>query len=205
MGHHYLNQLFSPNSVAIFGASERENSVGALVLKNILSAEPDARNVSDNWKNMTKVMRPKFDAIAAREVGITKSAVDDLLLTNFVGKTVGVYREGTERLPIVVRMPEQQRNVIDSIEDMQIYSPVLSQYVPLSKVISDFTMEFEDPIINRRDRKRTLTVMADHDILSDNSLARSCGIFRPLARGPCGNWRSGPWCGKDAAPRFVDL
>ncbi len=39
MGHHYLNQLFSPNSVAIFGASERENSVGALVLKNILSAK----------------------------------------------------------------------------------------------------------------------------------------------------------------------
>lgn len=39
MGHHYLNQLFEPNSVAVFGASERENSVGALVLKNILSAE----------------------------------------------------------------------------------------------------------------------------------------------------------------------
>ena len=147
--------------------------------KNILSAEPDARNVSDNWKNMTKVMRPKFDAIAAREVGITKSAVDDLLLTNFVGKTVGVYREGTERLPIVVRMPEQQRNVIDSIEDMQIYSPVLSQYVPLSKVISDFTMEFEDPIINRRDRKRTLTVMADHDILSEKTAAQLFAKVKP--------------------------
>lgn len=147
--------------------------------KQILLAQPDAKNISDNWKNMTKVMRPKFDAIAAREVGITKSAVDDLLLTNFIGKTVGVYREGTERLPIVVRMPEQQRNVIDSIEDMQIYSPVLAQYVPLSKVISEFSMEFEDPIINRRDRKRTLTVMADHDILSDKTAAQLFAKVKP--------------------------
>ena len=147
--------------------------------KEILRAEPDAMNITDNWKNQTKVMRPVFDAVAAREVGISKSAVDDLLLTNFVGKTVGVYRDGTERLPIVVRMPEQQREVIDSIDDLQIYSPVLNQYLPLSKVVSEFKMEFEDPIINRRDRKRTLTVMADHDVLSDKTAAQLFAKVKP--------------------------
>ncbi len=145
----------------------------------ILNAEPDARNVSDNWKNMTKVMRPKFDANAAREVGISKSAVDDLLLTNFVGKAVGVYRDGTERLPIMVRMPEQQRMEIGSIDDMQIFSPVLNQYLPLSKVVSSFAIELEDPLINRRDRKRTLTVMADHEILSDKTAAQLFAKVKP--------------------------
>nr|CAA6800013.1 MAG: Acetyl-CoA synthetase (ADP-forming) alpha and beta chains, putative [uncultured Thiotrichaceae bacterium] len=38
MGHHYLNQLFSPKSVAIFGVSARENAMGSLVLQNILSS-----------------------------------------------------------------------------------------------------------------------------------------------------------------------
>ena len=38
MGHHYLNQLFAPESVAIFGASENPESVGTLVLKNMLEA-----------------------------------------------------------------------------------------------------------------------------------------------------------------------
>ena len=147
--------------------------------KDVLRGEADAMNITDNWKNPTKVMRPVFDAVAAREVGISKSAVDDLLLTNFVGKTVGVYREGTERLPIVVRMPEQQREVVDSIEDLQIYSPVLDQYLPLSKVVSEFKMEFEDPIINRRDRKRTLTVMADHDVLSDKTAAQLFAKIKP--------------------------
>lgn len=147
--------------------------------KSILRDSSGAMNITDNWKNQTKVMRPIFDAVAAREVGITKSAVDDLLLTNFVGKTVGVYRDGTERLPIVVRMPEQQREVIDTIQDLQIYSPVLSQYLPLSKVVSEFKLEFENPIINRRDRKRTLTVMADHDILSDNTAAQLFAVVKP--------------------------
>lgn len=140
--------------------------------QTILDEEPDAYNVTNNWKNMTKVLRPKFDPNAAREVGVTKSAVDDLLLTNFVGKPVGVYRDGTELLPIMVRMPEEQRKVIDSIDDMQIYSPVLQQYLPLSKVVSGFDIEFENPLINRRDRKRTITVMADHDILSDKTAAQ---------------------------------
>ncbi len=39
MGHHYLNQVFSPANVAVFGASERENAVGTLLLQNMLAAE----------------------------------------------------------------------------------------------------------------------------------------------------------------------
>ncbi|MGB3917012.1 bifunctional acetate--CoA ligase family protein/GNAT family N-acetyltransferase [Thiothrix litoralis] len=38
MSHHYLNQLFTPNSVAVFGASEREKAVGTLVFQNLLAA-----------------------------------------------------------------------------------------------------------------------------------------------------------------------
>jgi acetyltransferase len=36
MGKHYLNKLFEPKSVAVFGASDREGAVGNLVFKNIL-------------------------------------------------------------------------------------------------------------------------------------------------------------------------
>ncbi len=38
MGHHYLSQLFAPASMAVFGATERPESVGQLVLNNILQA-----------------------------------------------------------------------------------------------------------------------------------------------------------------------
>ncbi len=38
MGHHYLNQLFASNSIAVFGASEEPNAIGSLVLLNIVAA-----------------------------------------------------------------------------------------------------------------------------------------------------------------------
>lgn len=137
--------------------------------KAILNNEPLAVNVTDDWKNMTKVIRPVFNTEVARTVGITKSDVDNLLLTNYRGRTVGVYRDGTERLPIIVRLPEDEKNTINTLAEMQVYSPILKQYLPLSHVVSEFKLEFEDPIIHRRDRKRTLTVMADNDILGEET------------------------------------
>ncbi|MES9968749.1 MAG: bifunctional acetate--CoA ligase family protein/GNAT family N-acetyltransferase [Candidatus Thiodiazotropha sp.] len=38
MQSHYLTPLFSPKSIAMFGASERKNSVGEVVFKNLISA-----------------------------------------------------------------------------------------------------------------------------------------------------------------------
>lgn len=140
--------------------------------KAILKQDPGTRNISDDWKNMTKVIRPVFNADAARAVGITKQDVDTLLLTNYRGRTIGVYRDGTERLPILVRLPEDERKTINTLEDMQIFSPVLGQYLPIKQVVSEFKIEYEDPVIKRRDRKRTMTVMADNDMLSDETAAQ---------------------------------
>lgn len=38
MGPHYLSKLFNPQSVAVFGASDRPESVGANALQNLLKA-----------------------------------------------------------------------------------------------------------------------------------------------------------------------
>ena len=35
---HYLTTLFEPKSVAVIGASDRENSVGNIIFKNILGS-----------------------------------------------------------------------------------------------------------------------------------------------------------------------
>jgi acetyltransferase len=38
MGKHYLSALFSPKSVAVFGASDRPDSVGQIVFQNMLQS-----------------------------------------------------------------------------------------------------------------------------------------------------------------------
>ena len=38
MGPHYLDRLFSPKAIAVFGASTRENAVGTRLYQNLLDA-----------------------------------------------------------------------------------------------------------------------------------------------------------------------
>ena len=38
MGKHYLSTLFAPKSVAVFGASDRPDSVGQIVFRNMLES-----------------------------------------------------------------------------------------------------------------------------------------------------------------------
>ena len=52
--------------------------------KAILAADSGARNIRDNWRQQTKVIRPIFNEAAARRVGISKADLDNLLLTSFL-------------------------------------------------------------------------------------------------------------------------
>ena len=147
--------------------------------KTILLADAGARNVRDDWRERAKVVRPHFNEAMARRVGISKQDVDDVLLTHVNGKTVGIYRDGTHLLPIVSRPPLSERSSIDSLADLQIYSPKLNRYIPISQVVTSFDLVWEDPQIMRRDRKRTLTLMADHDILSSDTAANLLARVKP--------------------------
>lgn len=139
--------------------------------KAILQADPGVANVMDDWRERAKVLQPQFNQLVARRVGIAKSDVDELLLANFKGKHVGVYRDGTDLLPIVVRAPVNERIDLDNWQELQIYSPVLDRYIPMAQVVNEMPLVWEDSLIKRRDRKRTLTVMADPDLLGDETAA----------------------------------
>ena len=48
MNTHYLTSLFTPESVALFGASDRTDSVGGIVFKNLLSSGFKGRTYAIN-------------------------------------------------------------------------------------------------------------------------------------------------------------
>ena len=135
----------------------------------ILAADSGVRNLRDNWRQRTKVLQPQFNEAAARRLGVTKADIDSVLQRNFSGQTVGVYRDGTELLPIVMRAPLAERQDIDNWQELQVYSSVLQRSIPLGQVVQDIQLQAEDHLIIRRDRKRTLTVMADHDIFGNDT------------------------------------
>ena len=51
---HYLTPLFEPRSVAIIGASERENSMGSVIVRNMLEA---------GFKGKLFAVNPKYDQV----------------------------------------------------------------------------------------------------------------------------------------------
>ncbi|WP_070963060.1 efflux RND transporter permease subunit [Vibrio sonorensis] len=143
----------------------------AAQVEDIMHADPGATNVRHDWRERTKVLQPKFNESQARRYGITKSDVDEFLAMSFSGKAIGVYRDGTTLMPIVARLPEDERVDIRNIEGMKIWSPALAEFIPLQQVTQGYEVLWEDPIIVRKNRKRILTVMADPDILGEETAA----------------------------------
>ncbi|MEN8636360.1 efflux RND transporter permease subunit [Pseudoalteromonas distincta] len=151
--------------------------------EELIGENEGAYNIRDDWRARTKMIRPQFNEQKARRLGISKSDLDNVLLTSLSGKQVGVYRDGTQLLPIIARSPANERLNVESVHDLQIYSPVLGVFIPVTQVVDEFDVQWEDSLIMRRDRKRTITVMADHNVLGDETPAK---LFARI-RGPIEN------------------
>ena len=95
------------------------------------------------------------------ESGASTKMVVDALETAFTGTTAGVYRDGDELLPIIARPPESERGDVDNIKDIQVFSPIARQTLPIQQIVARFETVWEDPIIWRRNRIRTITVHCD--------------------------------------------
>lgn len=140
--------------------------------KQILNEDRGAQGVRDDWRESEMVMRPKLLEQQARRNGVTRMDVAQALQVGFQGRTVGSYREPgkagaglfaqeTRVLPIVARPPLDERNNVNSIHSMQIWSPLAQRMIPLNQVVSSVEMEWEDPVVMRRNRVPTITVHAD--------------------------------------------
>jgi multidrug efflux pump subunit AcrB len=127
----------------------------------IYRADGDAKAIRTDWQNKVKVIEPVIADEAADANGIERPDIATALLEGFQGKTVGIFRDDDLLLPIIMRAPDEFRKSVDSMRSLQIYSPVANAMIPLRQVVTEFENIFEDEIIIRRDRRRTITVFAD--------------------------------------------
>jgi multidrug efflux pump subunit AcrB len=127
----------------------------------ILMDDGDAKAIRTDWRQRTMIMRPVMAEEEANRAGIGRPDVARTIKAGFEGLPLGVYREGDELLPIVLRAEKAERDNVASIQNLQVWSPVARQAIPLRQVVSDFRTVFEDGIIQRLNRKTTITVHAD--------------------------------------------
>jgi len=139
----------------------------------IYHADPDAFNIRTDWGEPVKVMRPIIAKEQANLNGITRTDVARTLLEGFEGVTVGVFRDGIDLIPITIRAPEPERLDLASIQSLQIWSPVAGRSIPLTQVVTGFETVWEDQMMTRTNRRRSITVLCDPENgLASNILAR---------------------------------
>ncbi|EOV6247302.1 multidrug efflux RND transporter permease subunit VmeV [Vibrio parahaemolyticus] len=151
----------------------------AVQVEDILHTDPGARNIRHDWRERTKELVPVFNESKARRLGISKEDLSSTLQMAFGGSTFGVLRDGTHTLPIMMRLPEAERVDFESLQNVKIWSPSLQTYIPVDQIIDGVELDWSEPLIQRRDRKRTLTVLADHDVLSDDTAASLFARVQP--------------------------
>jgi multidrug efflux pump subunit AcrB len=147
--------------------------------KNIMREDPGATGIRDDWRERSKMLRPQLNEANARRLGITKRDLDNALLMSFSGYNVGLYRDGTNLMPILVRLPDDERLNIDSIHDVQLFSSIYERYVQIDEVVDEFKTEWEDALIQRRDRKRTISVLTDPDVFGTETANDLFNRLRP--------------------------
>lgn len=148
-------------------------------LDAIFLAEGSTFPVRNDWQERSKVIRPVYSALRGQELGIDKRDIDQALRMNFSGDAVGVFRDGSRLMPVMLYQADEERQSVDHIENIQLWSAALQHFVPLSNVISDFRLEWENPLIMRRDRTRVLTVQTDPDPASGLTPAQVVARVQP--------------------------
>ena len=130
--------------------------------KHIFNDTGLATSLSTDWEQRVKTLKVILADEQANLNGITKPDVARALKLAFeMGQPVGIFRDKDEILPIMIRAQKEERINVDSINNLQIWSPKAGRMIPIRQVVAGFETVYEDDIIWRRNRMRTITVKCD--------------------------------------------
>ncbi|UXZ54383.1 efflux RND transporter permease subunit [Halomonas sp. 7T] len=140
-------------------------------------------SVRTNWRNRVQAVVPIFAEDTARRLGVTRENLAATLALSTSGSQVGIYRDGSDLIPIVARAIPEQRNDIDNLGSLNVWSAEQGRYITADQVMRDVTTLVADPLIMRRDRERMLAVYGEPDPLSGVTAASVLAQVRPQVEG----------------------
>lgn len=131
----------------------------------VLNAAPNSLNVRTDWENLITKISVKVDQHRAKRAGLTSSEIAQALESYFSGGVITNFRDQDEIIPIVLRAGENERNSLDRLRTLNIYSEKSGRAVPLFQV-ADFEPINQFSIIHHEDMFRTISIEARNTKLS---------------------------------------
>jgi multidrug efflux pump len=124
----------------------------------IMRANPNLANVQLGWEEPSKVVKVQIDQEKARLLGVSSVDIANMLNGAMSELYITEFREGNERIDLVVRGAEVERKKLSRLPNLMI-NTATGTSVPLSQ-LATITSEFEEGVIWRRNRVPSLTVRA---------------------------------------------
>ncbi len=128
-------------------------------IAGIMRANHHLVNVQLSWEEPSKVVHLKIDQAKARLLGVSSVDISNLLNGAMQELYITEFREGNERIDLVVRGSQADRTQLSRLPDLMINLPS-GATVPLSQ-LATITSDFEEGVIWRRNREPSVTVRAN--------------------------------------------
>ncbi|RTL26112.1 MAG: efflux RND transporter permease subunit [Burkholderiales bacterium] len=144
-------RVIGPNTHEVRRIAER--------VRTEMAKSPLIRDPQLDWGEQVRVQRVKVDQEQVAHLGLSSTDVAQLIQTTLQGAPVTQMRRGEELVDVVVRAGQDERQHLERLQDIQLVGPQ-GQSVALSQV-AHIEADFDEPVIQRRNRETTLTVRAD--------------------------------------------
>ncbi len=87
---------------------------------SVMRANPHLVNVHLDWNERSKAIRLKLDTAKAISLGVTQSALSQLLQSTLSGTPIGEFREQDQTIPILLRGAEGERDMISRLAGLNV-------------------------------------------------------------------------------------
>jgi multidrug efflux pump subunit AcrB len=133
----------------------------ANVAMGVLESDAGTKGVRQEWGDKVKVIQPLLAESQARRMGISRPMLAEAIRTGTSGTQTSVFREKDELIPIVARAPDRERQRVEDVQDLSIYSPTLDRRVPIDQVLLDLETGSEDAKLARWHRRTMIKIHCD--------------------------------------------
>ncbi len=128
-------------------------------LADVIGSNPNTQLINYDWNEPSKAVRVEVDQDKARMLGITSKALHEVLNATMTGTAITQVRDGIYLIDVVARAGAEERTSLQTLRNLQV-ALENGRTVPLEEVAS-LSYGLEQPLIWRRDRFPTITVLAD--------------------------------------------
>jgi multidrug efflux pump subunit AcrB len=150
-----------PVSFRVMGPDPRILRGIADTVQAVMRANPNTRDVNQDWGERAPVMHLILDQTRLQLLGLTPSEAAEQLQVLLIGTVITQIREDIRTVGLVARASGPERLDPSKLSDLTITNRD-GRIIPVSQ-IGHLEVRPEDPILRRRNRVPTITVESDID------------------------------------------